>query len=39
MKFPDFTSVVVNSLGGSPNPASTRIGLSRDAFISCALTN
>ena len=38
-KIPDSTSFVVNSFGGSPNPASTRIGLSRDVFISCALTN
>ena len=39
MKFPDSTSLVVNSFGGSPNPALTRIGLSRDVFASCALTN
>ena len=39
MKFPDSTSSVVNSIGESPNPASTRIGLSRNVFISCALTN
>ena len=39
MKFPDSTSFVVNSFDGSPNPATTRIGLSRDVFISCALAN
>ena len=38
-KFSDSTSFVVNSINGSPSPASTQISLIRNAFISCALTN
>ena len=39
MKFSDSTSFAVNSTDGCPSPASTQIGLIKNAFISCALTN
>ena len=37
MKFPDSASLVVNSLCGSPSPASIRTGFNNDVFISFAL--
>ena len=38
MKFSDSTSFAVNSTDGCPSPASTQIGLIKNAFISRALT-
>ena len=39
MKFSDSALFFVNSIDGSPSTPSTQIGLIRNAFISCALTN
>ena len=35
IKFPDSKSFAVNSFGGSPNPASTRIDMGRDIYFMC----